>query len=319
MSQPKRTISIVFSILVFTALLMAACSQAVAPTMAPGDFGGEAFTREAAGEIAPVVESIVSDQSLQDIERLVIQNADLSVVVPDPASSMDRISVMADEMGGFVVTANLYTQQLESGVEVPMANITIRVPAERLSDALEQIRRESDQIPLRESINSQDVTSEYTDLQSRLRNLEQAEEQLREIMDAATKTEDVLSVYSELVQVREEIEVIKGRMQYLEQSTALSAISVELIANEAVQPLTIGTWQPGGVVKQAVQALINAFKYIVNAAIWVLIFVLPVLLLLFVIFVLPVYLVVRFWRRRRRFTAQSSPSENQNQTDLPME
>jgi TolA-binding protein len=319
MSQPKHTITIVYSILAFAALLLAACAQAAAPEMAPGDFGGESFTREAAGEFAPDEASFVSDQSLQDIERLVIQNADLSVVVPDPAASMDRISAMADEMGGFVVTANLYTQQLESGVEVPRANITIRVPAERLTDALQRIRQESDQTPLNESINSEDVTSDYTDLQSRLRNLEQAEEQLRQIMEDATKTEDVLSVYNELVQVREEIEVIKGRMQYLEQSAALSAISVQLIANEAVQPLTIGGWQPGGVAKQAVQALINAFKYIIDAAIWVLIFVLPTLLLLLVIFVLPIYLVVRAWRRRRRARAQSAQTAEQSQTDLPAE
>lgn len=319
MSQPKHTISIVFSILALAALLLAGCGQAAAPEMAPGDFGGESFTREAASEFAPDESSFVSDQSLQDVERLVIQNADLSVVVPDPAASMDRISALADEMGGFVVTANLYTQQLESGAEVPRANITIRVPAERLSEALEQIRQESDQAPLSESINSQDVTIEYTDLQSRLRNLEQAEEQLREIMDGATRTEDVLSVYNELVRVREEIEVIKGRMQYLEQSAALSAISAQLIANEAVQPLTIGRWQPGGVAKQAVQALINAFKYIITAAIWVLILVLPVLLLLFVIFVLPVYLVVRVWRRRRKARAQSTQSAEKSQTDLPAE
>ncbi len=319
MSQSKYTISIAITILVLAGLLLVACGQAAAPEMAPGDFGAESFSREAAGEFALNEDSFLSDESLQDVERLVIQNADLSVVVPDPAASMDRISALAEEMGGFVVTANLYTQQLESGVEVPRANITIRVPAERLAEALERIKGESDQTPLSESINSQDVTAEFTDLQSRLRNLEQAEEQLRLIMEDASKTEDVLSVYNELVRVREEIEVIKGRMQYLEQSAALSAISTQLIANEAIQPLTIGSWQPVGDAKQAVQALINAFKTIIKAAIWVLIFVLPVLLLLFVIFVLPVYLVVRFLRRRRKARAQAAGSAEPKQTDQPAE
>jgi hypothetical protein len=92
------------------------------------------------------------------------------------------------------------------------------------------------------------VTSEYTDLESRLGNLEAAEEQLTRIMESAVKTEDVLNVYNQLVQTREQIEVIKGQMKYYEQSAAMSAVSVELIPNEAVQPLSIGGWQPVGVV-----------------------------------------------------------------------
>ena len=120
------------------------------------------------------------------------------------------------------------------------------VAAERLDEALTSIESESNRLPLTKNISSQDVTKDYTDLQSRLRNLEEAEAQLREIMASANKTEDVLSVYNQLVQVREQIEVTKGQIQYYEQSAALSAISVEILADEAVQPLTVGGWQPGG-------------------------------------------------------------------------
>lgn len=314
MSQPKRSITIVLALLALT-FMLTACASSMAPTPASVESGGDFFAPGITSEEASREASFDLDQGQQDVERLIIKNADLTVVVPDPAASLDRISALADEMGGFVVTANLYTQQLESGVEVPRANITIRVPAERLNEALQQIKQESDQIPLRESVNSQDVTDDYTDLQSRLRNLEEAEAQLREIMDSASRTEDVLAVYNELVQVREQIEVLKGQIQYYEQSAALSAISTELIANEAVQPLTVGNWQVGGVAKQAIQALINAFKFIVNAAIWILIFVLPVLLILFVVFVLPVYLVIRFWRRRRKARADNQQPVEQAQSD----
>jgi hypothetical protein len=248
--------------------------------------------------------------SQEAIERIVIKNADLEIVVPDPADSMERISRMAEAMGGYVVTANLFQQRLDSGAEVPQATITIRVPAEKLNEALDGIHAESDRLPRRENLNSQDVTQEYTDLESRLRNLENAEAQLQEIMASANKTEDVLSVYNELVSVREQIEVIKGQIQYFEQSAALSAITTSLVADEAVKPLTIGGWEPGGVAKGAIQALINAVKFIINAAIWVILFVLPVLLLIFVIFILPFILLIRALRRRRK---------NRQQTSAPVE
>jgi hypothetical protein len=229
---------------------------------------------------------------------------------------MDAIAEMAEEMGGFVVNANLYKQELDGGVQVPRASITVRVPAEMLNDALNQIKAESDQDPLSESIDSQDITREYVDLQSRLKNLQATEAKLTEIMDEATKTEDVLSVYNQLVQVREQIEVIQGQIKYYQESASLSAISVELLANEAVRPLTIGGWQPVGVAKSAIQTLINTLKFLVNAVIWIVIYILPVLLLLYLIFVLPLSLVWRAWRKRRR---ERKAAETKAETQKPGE
>jgi hypothetical protein len=98
--------------------------------------------------------------------------------------------------------------------------------------------------------------------------------------------------------VREQIEVIKGQMQYYEQSAAMSAISVDLVANAAVQPLTVGGWQPEGTAREAVQALINTLKTLGSLVIWIVIWLVPVLLVLFVIFVLPLRWIWRAWRRR---------------------
>jgi hypothetical protein len=252
------------------------------------------------------------NSELPKIERIVIKNAELTIVVDDPPQSMDRITQMADDMGGFVVSANLYRRTLPNGTEVPQASITIRVPSERLNEALTLIRSETDQPVINENVNSRDVTSDYTDLQSRLRNLESAEAQLQEIMDSAIKTEDVLDVYNELIRVREQIEIIKGQMQYIEQSAALSAVSVELVADEAVQPLTIGGWEPAGVAKEAVQTLIDALKFLVEAAIRIVIVVLPLLLVLFIPFALVIWLVRR-WRSRRKAKREESPPEIEDQ------
>ncbi|MCX8061375.1 MAG: DUF4349 domain-containing protein [Anaerolineales bacterium] len=242
------------------------------------------------------------------VDRMVIKNANLSLVVKDPASAMDSIAEMAERLGGFVVSADLYRTTTQSGKEVPQASITIRVPAEKLDQALDEIKALSKEPPQKENINSQDVTAEYTDLESRLRNLKRAEEQLQEIMDQAYSTEDVLNVYQQLTQVREQIEVIEGQMKFYRESAALSAISVELIAEEAVEPLSIGNWKPVGVARDALQALINAVQFLINAAIWIVIFVLPVLLLVYGIFFLPLRALWRLVRRRRKSQA-TPPSE----------
>ncbi len=301
--------------LLFLALIVSACAarQAEAPYVAEkmsapqteslemgyaGDTAGAPAPMEARGDFTGAPEA-----SAPSADRLVIKNANLQIVVQDPPAVMDAISKMAESMGGYVVSANLYQTVLEGGVKVPQANITIRVPAEKLDEALKQIKAHSDQLPLREDISSQDVTSEYTDLNSRLRNLEATEAQLQKIMEDAYSTEDVLRVYQELTNVRQEIEVIKGRMQYLEQSAALSAISVDLIADAAVQPITIGGWEPTGVAKDALRALVRTYQNLADFLIWLVLYIIPV----GAVIVLPLYFIIRGlrrWRRKRKVQEQ---------------
>ena len=238
-------------------------------------------------------------------DRVVIHTANMSIVVPEPSASVQEIANLANEMGGFVVSSNVFqTFFSEANVSADRASITIRVPSERLDEALEAIKTGATEIQS-ESISGQDVTQEFTDLQSRLRNLEAAEEQLLEIMEAANDTEDVLQVFENLRRVSEEIEVIKGRIQYLSESARLSAIAVELIPDVAAQPLNIGGWQPEGTVKEAFTSLIQALRFLGDAAIWSAICIVPITLILGV----PLYFVARGIRRRR---AASQTDEAKN-------
>lgn len=246
-----------------------------------------------------------ADTTGSTIERMVIKNANLSIVVKDPSQALDTINQMADEMGGFVVNSYLYKTYTDNGIEVPEVDITIRVPAEDLNEALDEIKSlvdDQEKDILSENISGQDVTKEFTDLKSRLKNLEQAEEQLQEIMGSATETEDVLTVFNELTSVREQIEVIQGEINYYEESSRLSSISVNIMAQEAVKPLTIGKWEPAGVARDAVQALIGAVKFFINVAIWVFLFLLPIAL----IFAIPIWLIVVFIRSRIRIKKQKA-------------
>jgi hypothetical protein len=229
------------------------------------------------------------------VQRMVVKTAELSIVVGDPLQKMDDVSNMAEEMGGFVVSSNVWQNTLSNGAKVPHASITIRVPSERLDEALGLIKAGVGEITS-EKVSGQDVTSDYTDLQSRLRNLEAAETQLQEIMDEATKTEDVLQVYNNLVNVREQIEVIKGQMQYYEQAAALSMISVDITGDEEAQPLQIGGWQPAGVAKDAIETMINTLQSLGNIAIWFVLCVLPIGILVGV----PLFFAGRYVRRLRK-------------------
>ncbi len=299
-------------------ILLAACGGAAAPSiLAPGeppmaevqslpvggaaqaDAGGRAVSDNAFAN-SDVSSSVPSD-------RLVVRTASLSLVVKDPAEAVQQFTKLAEAMGGFVVSSNVY--QTSYGFDtagqprlVNQANLTIRVPSDRLDEALTQIKAGA--IDVRnETVTGQDVTEEYTDLASQLRNLELAEAQLREIMQSAIKTEDVLQVFEQLKQVQEQIEVTKGRMSYLENSSRLSAVSMDLIPDVAAEPVQIGPWSPLATAKAALRALIQSLQQLADAAIWAAICILPVVIVLGI----PGYLLVRRWMLNRR-KSQATPA-----------
>jgi hypothetical protein len=239
--------------------------------------------------------------------RLVIKNVSLSIVVKDPQAKMDAINALAAEMGGWVVSSNLYQTYTSSGATVPEGTISIRVPSAKLDSAVNQIKADAISVQSQSS-DGQDVTSQYTDLQSQLNNLQAEEADLLAIMDEAknnpnsstsSQTQDVLNVYSQIVQVRGQIEQIKGQMQYFQESSDTSLITVTLIAEETVKPIVIGGWKPEGKMRDAVQKLINFLEGFVNFLIYLVILVVPILIVIFGPIALVIWGIVAIVRRRK--------------------
>lgn len=229
-------------------------------------------------------------------DRLVIKTANLTMVVTDPNDAVQRITALATGMGGFVVNSNTTEASVDAhGNKIMQANLTVRVPSAQLDAALTQIRAMAVEVK-NINVTGQDVTSEYTDLQSRLTNAEAAAAKLQQIMDNANKTEDVLTVFNQLTTIQQEVEQLKGQIKYYDESASMSAISMNLIPDALNQPIEVGGWQPQGVAKDALEALVRAFQGLATGVIWVGLYILPLALVIG----LPLYALVRLVARRVR-------------------
>ena len=259
---------------------------------------------DAVGGVGVSAEEPAAAPNAQTVDRLVIRNANLSLLVTDPIDANNRIAQLAGSLNGFVVSSNVYQASTDAeGNKIMQASITIRVPSAQLDAALAQIRALAVEVQT-ESITGQDVTAEFTDLESRLRNLEATEAQLVNIMDSATKTEEVLAVFNQLTYIREQIEQIKGQMKYYRDSADLSAVTVQLIPDVLAQPITVGGWRPEGVAKAAIEALARALQNLASGLIWLGLYALPLVLVIG----LPLYVVVRLIARRVRKPRPAAPA-----------
>lgn len=155
------------------------------------------------------------------------------------------------------------------------------------------------------STSGQDVTEEFVDLSARLENLEATAVRVRSFLDDAATVEEALAVNQELSRLEGEIESFKGRIQYLSQSAAFSTISVNITPDELSQPIEVGGWRPSGIVRDALEALVDALQGLATFAIWLIIYFLPIVLIIGI----PLWLVVRFIRRRGWFRRNRAAAE----------
>ncbi|WP_322822369.1 DUF4349 domain-containing protein [Chloroflexus sp.] len=195
-------------------------------------------------------------------QRLIIKNASMALEVADVLAAEQALRQKAEALGGFVASVETYG----SGKEL-RATVVLRVPAEHFEAVLRDAEGLASNV-LRRSVSGSDVTEEYVDLEARLRNLEATNARLLNLLSRAQNVNEALMVNQSLTEIQEQIERIKGRMQYLEQSAAMSTITVELLPVPPPTPIIEeDAWQPLEVARIALRNLILLGQALANAVI----------------------------------------------------
>lgn len=209
-------------------------------------------------------------------DRLVIRNAYLSIEVAAVNAAETAIRNRAEQLGGYVVSV-----QTSGSDEDLRSSIVFRVPAEQFENALSGVEGLANKVFSR-NVSGDDVTEEFVDLESRLRNLEATRERLLDLLTRATRVEDALQVNNALTDVQGQIEQIRGRMQYLTTSAAFSTISVDLTPIPPPPAIVQeDSWQPMLVARRALADVVGFGQALVELGIVLLVWTpvwLPVLL-----------------------------------------
>jgi Domain of unknown function (DUF4349) len=164
----------------------------------------------------------------QAYARKVIQNAEITIETDKPNEGQQKIGVIAEKHGGFVIISESKRNEAASqNVASTVVNVVVRVPAQKFQTTIDEIRAVGGRI-LHDKSWSEDVTEEYIDLEARIRTKKALEAQFLEIMKQARKISDAMEVQTQLADVRTEIERLEGRRRFLENHTALSTIKITL-------------------------------------------------------------------------------------------
>lgn len=222
-------------------------------------------------------------------DRKVIKTAyiELEVEVGEFEDTLFELINLAEQNGGFISNSRSYS---DAEGNLTSGSVTIRIPSNKYSSIINKIK-EMGTVKSTSSAG-QDVTQEYTDLESRLRNYQAQEEVLLDLMKQSKKVSDSLEVQRELSNVQEQIEVIKGRMDYLDDLVSFSTIEVYFYEPEPVK--TAADWGFVDALKRGLRGAVSVF----NGLMMFLIAASPVLVIITIILIV-IWQVIRARKRRR--------------------
>lgn len=152
-----------------------------------------------------------------DFERKLIRTGNVSLEVQTVSDAEEKISAWANGLGGYITNANTW----EGG-----ANFTVRVPSSRFDTAMAQAG-DFGRITNR-SVNSQDVSDNYYDLQSRLETKYILRDKLSSYLSQAKDIKDLLEIERQLNSVIEEIESTESRFKRLSGQIDYSTIYIDM-------------------------------------------------------------------------------------------
>ncbi|QUG40287.1 DUF4349 domain-containing protein [Psychrobacillus sp. INOP01] len=273
--------------------LLAACSgDEESAKMSSADRVSD--SAEFATEEQKSVEAEVEQESAtEDIEapntRMIIHQAKISTNVKDLEKAQHNMEQKVKKYEGYIVESNVYLESEETST----GKMVVRIPEKHFETFLSEAEVEASKV-LEKNVTGQDVTEQYVDLSSRVKSKRAVEERLLAFMKDAEKTDDLLKISNDLAKIQEEIEVLVGKINYLENQTSFSTIELTMYENRVIIPeienKDLNTWEK---TKKQFITSTNSLLSIGSGIIVFIIGNIPVLALLAIIAVVVVWVIKR--------------------------
>lgn len=217
----RKNIIAVIAVVLLVFWVLGGCGSVKSETKAVQPASGAKQSENILFDSGPEEKDRQAAADLQGMDRKVARQISLVIIVPDLEKAVSQLEELVKGSGGYIQNADMWQTN-----DRMMANLTMRVPVEKMEDLLPRIegigRLE------RKNIAGKDVTEEYYDATARKSTLERQEKRLLELLNKAGTVKEMLEIENELSRVRGQVESLQARLKVLDNLTSLATISVEL-------------------------------------------------------------------------------------------
>ena len=237
-----------------------------------------------------------------DENRKVIYTSDVSIETEQFEESVSTIRALLDETGGYVSSTSQWGSNSDGSRR---GDYTCRVPAEHYRAFLSGLQGAGNVYSLNEYTD--DITTQYVDVQARLDSLQNQKERLEELAKEAEDIDTLLSIEDKLGEVQYQLESYTAQMRTFDNQVDYSTVVISLREVRKVsEGVTFGS--------RIRAAFSGSWENFVDGAqsfvIW-LIYALPGLIILAVILCIAIPLIRRYRKRRRGSMSVQTGKEKQ--------
>ncbi|MCC8061130.1 MAG: DUF4349 domain-containing protein [Clostridiales bacterium] len=209
---------------------------AVAETAADFGMANDAINRSMGTESVVEIDSasvtsesgLLSEAAVQSQSgvRKLIRTVDLTVETTEFDALLEGLTQTVSEAEGYIERSDVSGNSLYSGSGRRYASLTLRIPSDRLDSFISQVETQGNVINKSES--TQDVTLNYTDIESRKRTLTVEQERLIELLAEADSVDAVIALESRLSEIRYQLESMESQLRTYDNQVDYSTVRISL-------------------------------------------------------------------------------------------
>lgn len=231
--------------LVLVASMLFGCGASNESGGAVADKGyGEIFQDGQLGSTGgTLADQTTSSSTATNTSQKLVRKMWLSVETEDLDTLLTGIDQRINELGGYVESREVYNGSQRSSSRYRNAELTIRIPADKLSIFVDHVTENTNIISSNET--AEDITLTYTATENQVKALETEHVRLLELLEKADSMSDVLEIEKRLTQVRTDLENVTSQLRLYENQVTYGTVYLSVSEvkeyTDTTEPETV--WQ----------------------------------------------------------------------------
>lgn len=190
-------------------------------------------------------DSAAGETAIDPQNQKLIRTVYMDAETEDMDTLLSQVQTRINELGGYVEAREVYNGSMYNSTRYRNANLTVRIPADKLNAFVDHVSQVSNITSSRETVD--DVTLQYVAIESRIKALETEQQTLLDLMAKAETMSDLLTIESRLTEVRYELENINSQLRVYDNKINYATIHLDISeVVEYTEPEPENGWQRMG-------------------------------------------------------------------------
>lgn len=194
----------------------------------------------------PQVEGGSEQEGAAATGRKLIKTVNISTETEDFDTLVPNLQKQVEALGGYIESISVYDVGSyyveEQHVKQRCANLTARVPKEKLDGFLAQVGEQTNVTSRSESV--EDVTLQYVDLESHKKALLTEQDRLLTLLGQAETVEDIIAIEGRLSEVRYQLESMESQLRTYDNRIDYSTVYLNIDeVRKYSAPQTATAWE----------------------------------------------------------------------------